>query len=244
METTAARRALALPKDALELHNRVGGRPLAAGEARGWLFTGREELMHDLIRATRTPGVTMVTGSAGCGKSIALSRLVTLSDPEFRGQYAGELVNIPPHMRPAHGAVRLAVSARKKSNEELLAQMCHLLDIQVRARRSGNAVMAYWHALSEYVAGAAGTTGDHRHRRAGRGQRRVKSRQERARPAPAGSIRERLCLLIGVRSPGGYGVTVGDVTVAEEPLPDLVSDGARSAADPGRPCTLVGSGRC
>jgi WD40 repeat protein len=219
VETAAVCRALALPKDTLELHNRVGGRPVTVGDPPGWLFTGREELMHDLIRATRAPGVTMVTGSAGCGKSTALSRLVTLSDPEFRERYASELLNIPSHMLPPLQAVRLAVSAREKSNEDLLAQICLLLGIHVRARKSESAMLAYLDALREYVANEPALVTivvdalD---------EAREKSSLVRSVLAPLWRARpEKLCLLIGVRSPGGDGV-IGDVTVDKEPLPDLV----------------------
>jgi len=220
VETAAARRALALPRDALELHNRVGGHPVVAGDPPGWLFAGREELTHDLIRAAGTPGITVITGSAGCGKSTALSRLVTLSDPTFLRQYASKLLNIPEHMRPEEGAIRLAVSARKKSNEELLGQMCFLLDIPVEVRWSDNAVMAYRDALSEYVANDPKPLVaividalDEANEKSSL-VRSVLDPLRRQHP-------EKLCLLIGVRSPGGDGV-IGDVTVDGEPLTDLV----------------------
>lgn len=230
VETTAACRALALPKDALELHNRVGGHPVVAGDPPGWLFAGREELTHDLIRAARTPGVTVITGSAGCGKSTALSRLVTLSDPAFRGQYASELLNIPGHMRPEEGTIRLAVSARKKSNEELLGQMCFLLDIPVEVRWSDNAVMTYRDALSEYVANdpqALVTIVIDALDEASEKSSLVRSVLDPLRRQHP----EKLCLLIGVRSPGGDGV-VGDVTVDGEPLPDLMRAELNAVAIP------------
>jgi WD40 repeat protein len=220
VETVAARRALALEKDAFELHNRVDGHPVVAGDPPGWLFAGREELMRDLIRAAGTPGVTVITGSAGCGKSTALSRLVTLSDPAFRGQYASELLNIPEHMWPQEGAVRLAVSARKKSNEQLLGQMCFLLDIQVEVGRSDNKVGVYRDALSEYVANDPEPLVtividalDEANEKSSL-VRSVLDPLRRQHP-------KKLCLLIGVRSLGGDGV-VDDVTVDGEPLTDLV----------------------
>jgi WD40 repeat protein len=220
VETAAARRALALLKDALELHYRVAGHQVAAGDPRGWLFAGREELTHDLIRAADTPGVTVITGSAGCGKSTALSRLVTLSDPTFREQYASDLLTIPGHLRPEEGAIRLAVSARQKSNEELLGQMCFLLGIPVEVRWSDNAVMTYRDALSEYVANDPEPLVaividalDEANERLSL-VRSVLDPLRRQHP-------EKLCLLIGVRSPGGDSV-VGDATVDREPLHELV----------------------
>lgn len=230
VETAAARRALALRKDALELHNRAGGHAVVAGDPPGWLFAGREELMRDLIRAAGTPGVTVVTGSAGCGKSTALSRLVTLSDPRFRAECASELVNVPGHMCPEEGSVRLAVSARKQSNEQLLGQMCFLLGIPVEVRSSVSAVTAYWDALSEYVANdpkplvtividALDEASE-----ASSLVRSVLHPLRRQHP-------DKLCLLIGVRSPGGDSVA-GDVTVDGKPLPDLVRTQLDAAAIP------------
>ena len=219
-ETAAARRALALEQNALELHNRVGGYEGVAGDPPGWLFTGREKLTHDLIRAAGTPGVTVITGSAGCGKSTALSRLVTLSDPTFRGNYGSKLLNIPEDLRPEEEAIRLAVSARNKSNEELLGQMCFLMDIPVEIRWSDNAVITYRDALSEYVANDPKPLVaividalDEANEKSSL-VRSVLDPLRRQHP-------EKLCLLIGVRSPGGDGV-IGDVTVDGEPLPDLV----------------------
>jgi len=201
VETAAARRALALEKDALELHNRVGGHPVAAGDPPGWLFAGREKLTHDLIRAAGTPGVTVITGSAGCGKSTALSRLVTLSDPTFREQYASELLNIPGHMRPEEGAIRLAVSARNRSNEELLGQMCFLLGIPVEVRWTDNPVGTYRDALSEYVANdpepLVAIVID------ALDEASEKSSLVRSVLDPLRTQHpKKLCLLIGVRSPG------------------------------------------
>ena len=216
-ETFAVRRALALPKRALELHNQAGG----------WLFSGREELQHRLINATKAPGVTMVAGSAGCGKSAALSRLVTLSDPKFRRQYEAELLNVPEHMMPDLGTVQLAVSARQKSNEDLLEQMCHLLKAKIERRKAVSNVQACLDALIEHID-------------------RVAEERETTRPvtividaldeateqsslvrsvlAPLWQAHpEKLCLLLGVRSLDSGGA-LGSATAGRTPDRDQLAD--------------------
>lgn len=219
VETAATRRALALPKSALELHNRADGRP-AAGDHPRWLFTGREELMRRLILAARTPGVTVVTGSAGCGKSTVLSRLVTLSDPGFRAGYADELNGVPDDMLPDPETVRLAVSARKMSNADLLAQMRHLLGAWSDKRASGNPVQAHFAALVEHIANEPGlfTIVIDALDEATEKSSLVK---DVLAPLRRALPEEKLCLLIGVRSPGGDGV-VGEVTADEEALANRV----------------------
>jgi len=122
--TGPSRAELALPKDMLQIHNRIGGQLPTAGDSAGWLFTGRELLMRDLIRAAGSPEVAIVTGRAGSGKSTLLSRFVTLSDPRFCRDYADELGHVPAELLPRHGGVDVAVSARERSNLEVLEQLC------------------------------------------------------------------------------------------------------------------------
>jgi WD40 repeat protein len=226
VDTASGRRALALSEDALYLHHRGGRDVMGAGNAPGWLFTGRVRLMQGLIRGALTPGVTMVTGSAGCGKTTALARLVTLSDQDFREQHADELAVVPAHLLPPAEAVDLALSAREKSSEDVLAQICHHLGLRVPGRRPGSAVMAYSQALSAYIAAQPLTI--------------VIDALDEAIEASSlirgvlGPLRQahpdRLCLLIGVRSPGGDGVAPRDEPMSEEPLADLVV--AELAAEP------------
>ena len=132
MGVKSASRALALTEHTLKIHHRVGRGVLADSDPPGWLFTGRAVLMRALISATVTPRVTLVTGSAGCGKTTALARLVTLSDPEFVAQHASELVDVPADLLPAPGAVNVAISTREKSSKNVIAQICHHLDLPVR----------------------------------------------------------------------------------------------------------------
>lgn len=221
VQTEPGRRELALRKVALELHNRIAGRLPTADEP-GWLFTCRARLMRDLVAAARTPGVTMVTGSVGSGKSAALSRLVTLSDPQFRTEYADELRGVPEELTPRPEAVQVAISARKKPSLEIVTLLCHhLLGSLPRASLGEDPVAAGRDALISFLAGCQQPV-----------TIVVDALDEAEDPSVfvqnvlAPLVREdsgRLCLLVGVRSPGGDGATAAPVTVNGQPLPDLVA---------------------
>ncbi|WP_405936417.1 tetratricopeptide repeat protein [Streptomyces sp. NBC_00726] len=54
----------------------------------GWFFTGRTRVLGRIVEwlDTDAPGLFLVTGPAGCGKSAVLGRIATLSDPEQRAR--------------------------------------------------------------------------------------------------------------------------------------------------------------
>ena len=80
--------------------------------------------MHRLIAAaTGPPGVTVVTGMAGTGKSAVLARLVTLSDYGFRAQHPALIAAIPAHLQPPLGAVDAAVLATGELPHDVLVQL-------------------------------------------------------------------------------------------------------------------------
>lgn len=92
----------------------------------GWYFSGRAALMHRLVSFAHSgTGVLVVTGSAGSGKSALLARLVTLSDPDFLADPdLGSMAQaLPRDLRPAAGAVDIAVLARAKTSLTLLQEL-------------------------------------------------------------------------------------------------------------------------
>jgi hypothetical protein len=128
--TQAARHELALPRQDLETHWSPRARGVVGSHASGWLFTGRAELMGELIRiAGADPGTTLITGGAGCGKSAVLARLVTLSDPEFLDDYRDDIADIPAELRPEPGDVDVAVLASRKWPNEILGQLSQALAV-------------------------------------------------------------------------------------------------------------------
>ncbi|MGX5209272.1 tetratricopeptide repeat protein [Streptomyces violaceus] len=52
----------------------------------GWFFSGRQRVLGEIIAwmEAAAPGLFLVTGPAGCGKSAVLGRVATLADPEQR----------------------------------------------------------------------------------------------------------------------------------------------------------------
>lgn len=124
------RRDLALPQQDLLTHWGPRSRGVVEAGDPGWLFTGRDDLMRELIvAATGEPGVVLVTGGAGSGKSAVLARLVTLSDPDFVEQHRDRITKIPPDLSPPPGAVDAAVLATGKTQDEVIAQICRALDV-------------------------------------------------------------------------------------------------------------------
>jgi hypothetical protein len=87
--------------------------------------------MQELIRIVGTgqPETTLITGGAGCGKSAALARVVTLSDPQFLAAYEDEVADIPDDLRPKEGAIDVAVVASQKWPHEILGQLSEALTV-------------------------------------------------------------------------------------------------------------------
>lgn len=131
--TQARRHELALPQADLDTH----WAPRASGSDHArWLFTGRADLMQELITIVArdhpevsTPRVTLITGGAGCGKSAVLARLVTLSDPDFLATHHDQVTEIPPELRPQDADVDVAVLATGKYPHEVLGQISDAIGV-------------------------------------------------------------------------------------------------------------------
>ncbi|MFJ9041438.1 AAA family ATPase [Streptomyces sp. NPDC102406] len=95
----------------------------------GWYFSGRTRLNRLLVEFIQRPrGTVIVTGSAGTGKSALLGRMVTLSDPVFRGEERYKTaLDGPPETIPPAGAVTAAVSARNHTALSALRRLCEAL---------------------------------------------------------------------------------------------------------------------
>lgn len=146
----AARHDLALPRRDLDTHWGPRSRGVPTG-ATGWLFTGRVELMRALIAAvTGGPGVTVVTGGAGSGKSAVLARLVTLTDPQFLDEHESAVAAVAADLRPPRGGVDVAVVATNKLHTEILAQICTALRVpapdSAHPEPTTEERLAAWHA--------------------------------------------------------------------------------------------------
>ncbi len=125
-----ARRGVALRPEDLASHWGPRSRGATKDTDPGWLFTGRDALMRQLIAtATGDPGILVVAGGAGSGKSAALARLVTLTDPGFRETHAELLTGIPEAVMPPEDCVQAALHAKGVLPDQTLAELCALLKV-------------------------------------------------------------------------------------------------------------------
>ncbi|WP_351233879.1 AAA family ATPase [Streptomyces sp. NPDC002133] len=136
---------LALPQRDVDAHWDPRSRGVTLTGDASWLFTGRQQLMTALIAAAGGPaGATVVTGGAGTGKSAALARLVTFSDPDFRARYATRINNVPADLQPPEGAVDVAVLATGKTAHEIIGQLCTALTVPSPATANDTPSLDEW----------------------------------------------------------------------------------------------------
>lgn len=168
----------------------------------GWLFTGRADLMRQLIAATTGPaGTTLVTGMAGTGKSAALARLVTLSDADFCDRYQDLARQIRPDLRPELGSVGAAVLGTGKLPHEVMAQIHEAFTGSAPTAGSSLAAMRedWWHWLEsqgETVTIVFDALDEAEHPA-------TLLTEVLAQLNPPSPATPRVRLIVGVRSPGG-----------------------------------------
>jgi len=107
-------------------HLLLAARGLDPGEE-GFYFTGRVTQLNRIISWMQTgkPGIFVVTGPAGSGKSAIVGRVVSLSNPEERSRL---LARAPlEHADPGEGSVHAHVHAHGETVERL----CEVLDKQL-----------------------------------------------------------------------------------------------------------------
>ena len=116
-----------------------GGEP----EDETWYFTGRHAVVGRLVSwiGARQPGLRVVTGPAGCGKSAVLGLVVCLSNAEQR---AGLLARGPlEYADPGTGSVQAHVYARGLARNQLIRELdtqlsdAGLLPAERRGQRGG-----------------------------------------------------------------------------------------------------------
>lgn len=220
VELSPSRHDLALPRADVEAHWGPRSRGVVNADEPGWLFTGRAALMKRLIdAATGQPGSTLVTGSAGSGKSAVLARLVTLSDPTFCTEYADEVDLIDPTLRPPLRAVDAAILCTGKNTAEIMTQLCRAVDAPLEASRGTVEVedaVRTWQSwiqqaprtltiVVDALDEAADPTGV------------LHSALARLQPSEGDP---KVRLLVGVRSPGGHQQHLEPRALAESRLAD------------------------
>ena len=102
-----------LQDQVVEEHLLWSARGGAQSEAGNW-FTGREAQLSSIISWLRPgePGLCVVTGPAGCGKSAVAGRVVSLSNPVERGEIMNTTGLPDDRLDPGENAVGAHVQAR------------------------------------------------------------------------------------------------------------------------------------
>ncbi|MFB6826243.1 AAA family ATPase, partial [Streptomyces virginiae] len=97
----------------------------------GWFFSGRRRVLGDIVEwlAAREPGLFLVTGSAGCGKSAVLGRIATLSDREHRASIVEYRPLTEDDPDPGEGSVHVSLHLRGFTVQQLAETIARRLNV-------------------------------------------------------------------------------------------------------------------
>ena len=103
----------------------------AAPQDEGWFFTGRRAVLGQIVAwmHTEAPGAFVVTGSAGCGKSAVLGRIVALSETAERAALLEHAPLEPADPDPRLGAIDAAVHLRGMGALDLATALADCLGL-------------------------------------------------------------------------------------------------------------------
>ena len=128
-------------------HFMVKFRGIDPGDERGWYFTGREEVLRQVVHwlSGDGHGMLVVTGPPGCGKSAVLGRLAVLSSEKYRAEVERHqtLTRAAAGTVPPVGAIDAGVHAKGRTLSEVLTLLAQALDIP---RPAGG-----WQTAGEFV---------------------------------------------------------------------------------------------
>jgi WD40 repeat protein len=118
--------------DDLRLHFLPRARGVDVPAEPGWRFVGREAALRDLVSWLKNSddlSARVVTGGPGSGKSAVISRLVVLSDPDWRRIVPME--DLAADTIPPEGIIATGIHARGLTNAQVLAAICAAVGVRV-----------------------------------------------------------------------------------------------------------------
>ncbi|MEU3777492.1 tetratricopeptide repeat protein [Streptomyces sp. NPDC032472] len=103
----------------------------AARDDEGWFFSGRRRVLGEITAwlEARRPGLFLVTGSAGSGKSAVLGRIATLSDRTHRADTAAHGALTPEDPDPGEGSIDVSLHLRGFTVQQLAEAVADRLDL-------------------------------------------------------------------------------------------------------------------
>jgi hypothetical protein len=114
----------------------------------GIWFTGREAPLRTIVEwiGRREPGLCVLTGPAGTGKSAIAGRIVSLSSAIERDAIQKARGLPAPDLDPGQGAVRAHIHARRLDTKRLAAQLMDALGIEAFEASVGHHDVLAWAA--------------------------------------------------------------------------------------------------
>ncbi|QES50461.1 tetratricopeptide repeat protein [Streptomyces venezuelae] len=101
----------------------------------GWFFSGRRRVLGEIVGWLRAgePGLFLVTGGAGCGKSAVLGRISTLSSPSHRADIRAHDALGPEDPDPGEGSVDVSLHLRGSTVQQLAEALAEALRLPAPA---------------------------------------------------------------------------------------------------------------
>ncbi len=126
LSAAAQRQSRLSGERALTEHWDPRGRGVERAARPGWFFTGRREVLFQLVAwltAAFDPAdnVRVITGGPGSGKSAVVARLVTMSDPDYRADMPMPLAASDPVAELNPRTIGVAVHARTAQAAEVVS---------------------------------------------------------------------------------------------------------------------------
>jgi len=125
-------------------------RGVSPNETGVW-FVGRERYLREVVAWVKRgePGICVVTGKAGCGKTAVAGRLVSLSNAEERQTIMQDQGVPPPELDPGEGTIDAHVQVRGMTLERCAEVLCRALGVVSASPVPNHHDLLSWAAAQE-----------------------------------------------------------------------------------------------